>query len=99
MTLLTGPSDPSGLLGRTESISYNPWLIRVEAVGYRTYLTSLAGNPPLPADRLTAPPLGLTFPPPPSVTIRLSPSTAAGAKGQSDRHPLDREESERGGRK
>jgi hypothetical protein len=78
-----------GLLGRTETISYNPWMIRVEALGYRPFFTSLASDPPIPADRLTAPPLGLTFPPPPSVTIRLSPSTsAAGAEGKSDHHPL-----------
>jgi hypothetical protein len=78
-----------GLLGRTETISYNPWLIRVEALGYRPYFTSLASDSPIPADRLTAPPLGLTFPPPPTVTIRLSPSTsAAGAEDKSDRHPL-----------
>jgi len=76
-----------GLLGRTEAISYNPWLIRVEALGYRTFVTALASDAPIPPDRLTARPLGLTFPPPPSVMIRLSPS-AAGAEGQSDRHPL-----------
>ena len=61
-----------GLLWRTETISYNPWMIRVEAVGYPPFFTSLASAPPMPADRLTAPPLGLMFPPPPSVTIRLS---------------------------
>ncbi len=73
-----------GLLGRTETISYNPWLIRVEALGYRPFFTSLATDPPIPTDRLTAPPLNLTFPPPPSVTIGLSPSTsAAGIKGKS----------------
>jgi hypothetical protein len=72
-----------GLLGRTETISYNPWMIRVEALGYRPFFTSLANEPPIPADRLTAPPLGLTFPPPSSVTIRLSPSTgAAGREGK-----------------
>jgi hypothetical protein len=39
-------------------------------------------------DRLTAPPLGLTYPPPSSVTIRLNPSTsAAGAEDMSDHHP------------
>lgn len=61
-----------GLLGRTETISYNPWLIRVEASGYRPFFTCLASDPAVPAVRLTAPPLGLTFPPPPSATIRLS---------------------------
>lgn len=72
-----------GLLGRTETISYNPWVIRVEALGYRPFLTSLASDPSVSADQLTAPPLGLTFPPPPSVTIRLSPSTsAAGTEGK-----------------
>jgi hypothetical protein len=78
-----------GLLGRTETISYNPWVIRVEAPGYRPFFTSLASDPPIAADRLTAPPLGLTFPPPPSVTIRLSPSTSTvDVEGQSDHHPL-----------
>jgi hypothetical protein len=78
-----------GLLGRTETISYNPWMIRVEAPGYRPFFTSLASEPPIPADRLTAPPLGLTFPPPPSTTIRLSPiPSAAVAKGKPDHHPL-----------
>lgn len=77
-----------GLLGRTETISYNPWLIRVEALGYRLFFTSLAGDSPIPADRLTAPPLGLTFPPPPSVTIRLSPSPAAEAADKSEHAPL-----------
>ena len=66
-----------GLLGRTETISYNPWMIRVEAVGYRPVFTLLGNDPPISADRLTDPPLGLTFPPPRSVTIRLNPSTGA----------------------
>jgi hypothetical protein len=74
-----------GLLGRTETITYNPWLIEVAAPGYQTFVTSLAGDPPIPADRLTARPLGLTFPPPPSVTIRLTPSAkASGAQGKSE---------------
>jgi hypothetical protein len=78
-----------GLLGRTETVSYNPWLIRVEAAGYRPFFTSLASDPPIPPDRLTARPLGLAFPPPPSVTIRLTPSASAdGAESQSGRHPL-----------
>lgn len=76
-----------GLLGRTETISYNPWLIRVEARGYRPFFTSLASIPPIRDDRLTAPPIGLTFPPPPALTIRLSPSTgAAGGEGKSGNH-------------
>jgi hypothetical protein len=76
-----------GLLGRTETITYNPLLIRVEAPGYRLFFTSLASDPPIPADRLTARPLGLTFPAPRSVTIRLSPiASGAGADGQSRRH-------------
>ena len=37
-----------GLLGRTETISYNPWLIRVEALGYRPFVTSLASDAPVP---------------------------------------------------
>jgi hypothetical protein len=60
-----------GLLGRTETTSYHPWLVRVEARGYRLFFTSLAAEAPVPAKRLSAPPLGLTFPPPPSATIRL----------------------------
>jgi hypothetical protein len=71
------------LLGRTETISYNPWMIRVEALGYRPFFTSLANDHPIPADRFTAPPLGLSFPPQPSITTRLSPSTgAAGTEGK-----------------
>jgi hypothetical protein len=66
-----------GLLGRTETISYNPQLIQVKAAGYRPFITSLAKDPPVSSDRLTAPPLGLPFPPPPSVTIRLTPSENA----------------------
>jgi hypothetical protein len=78
-----------GLLGQTETVSYNPWLIRVEAPGYRPFFTSLASDPPIPPDRLTARPLGLAFPPPPSVTIRLTPSASADAsESQSGRHPL-----------
>ncbi|WP_406695705.1 hypothetical protein V5E97_32345 [Singulisphaera sp. Ch08] len=64
-----------GLLGQTETISYNPMMIQVKALGYLPYFTSLASDPPLPADRLTAPPLGLTFPPPRSVMILLKPDT------------------------
>jgi hypothetical protein len=64
-----------GLLGRTEETdSYDPWLIRVEAAGYRPFFSSMDSSPPILADRLTAPPLGLTYPLPPSVTVRLSPS-------------------------
>jgi hypothetical protein len=44
-----------GLLGRTETTSYNPWMIRVEALGYRPFFTSLASASPIPADQLTAP--------------------------------------------
>jgi hypothetical protein len=61
-----------GLLWKTETISYNPWTIRVEALGYRPFVTSLAGNPTMSTDQFTAVPLGMIFPPPPSVTIRLS---------------------------
>jgi hypothetical protein len=102
-----------GLLGQTETITYNPFLIRVVAPGYQVFYTSLAedppialdrltqpprvdgrypdwhlaADPPIPLDRLTARPLGLTFPPPPSVTIRLSRATGgAGADRQSGRH-------------
>jgi hypothetical protein len=75
-----------GLLGRTETVSYNPWLIRVDAPGYEPFFTSLASEAPIPHERLTAPPLGLTFPPPPSVTIRLTPS--AKPAGASNSRPL-----------
>ncbi len=72
-----------GLLGKTEMITYDPWLLRVEAPGYQPFFTSLESEPSILADRLTARPLGLTFPPPPSVTIRLTPSTSArGAHGK-----------------
>jgi hypothetical protein len=103
-----------GLLGETETITYDPFLIRVVAPGYQIFYTALAEDPPVSLDRLTqrlrvdglypdwhlaedppisfdrltARPLGLTFPPPPSVTIRLS--RAAGADGADDpsgRHP------------
>jgi hypothetical protein len=78
-----------GRLSTASTVSYNPWLIRVEAPGYRPFFTSLAGDPPIPPDRLTARPLGLAFLPPPSVTIRLTPSASAdGAESQSGRHPL-----------
>ncbi len=36
-----------GLLGQTETISYKPWLIRVEAGGYRPFFTLLVGDPPM----------------------------------------------------
>jgi hypothetical protein len=63
-----------GLLLRNETISYNPYLIRVEALEYEPFYTSLASDPPIPANLLTARPLGLTFPPPRSLTIRLKPA-------------------------
>jgi hypothetical protein len=65
-----------GLLGRTETITYNPLLIRVEATGYRSCFTALGPDFPLPAERMTAPPVGLTYPPPPSLTIRLKSADA-----------------------
>lgn len=73
-----------GLLGRTETITFNPWMIRVEAQGYRPFFTSLASDPPVPADRFTAPPLGLADPLPPSATIRLTPIGAGGTKRSSE---------------
>lgn len=76
-----------GLLGRTGTITYNPLMIRIVAPGYRPFFTSIAGDLPIPRDQLTAPPLGLTIPPPPLVTVRLRSSTGAGANGQSGRHP------------
>ncbi len=81
-----------GLLGRVEAITYNPWLIRVDAAGYQPFLTSLAADPQIPVDRLTARPLALPFPPPPSVTIRLSPikaDRAAGSEPHSQPRPAD----------
>ena len=64
-----------GLLGMTEMTSYNPWLIRVEATGYRPFISSLAGDPAIPAAQLIARPLSLPFPPPKWVTIRLKPAS------------------------
>jgi hypothetical protein len=60
-----------GLLGRTETTTYNPWMIRVEAKGYKSVYTSLSSDPQAQTEPLTIPPLGMTFPPPPSVTIHL----------------------------
>lgn len=74
----------AGLLGRTATVTYNPWLIRVVAPGYEPYFTSVASDAPILRERLTAPPLGLKFPPPPSVTIRLTPrARPSGAKNMS----------------
>ena len=63
-----------GLLGRTDNTSYRPWLVEVRAPGYRSFLAPLADEV-LPVSGLlpTDPPLGLTFPPPASATIRLAP--------------------------
>ena len=64
-------------------------LIRVEALGYRPFVTSLADNAPISPERLTAPPLGLTFPPPRSATIRMIPSPSADqTKDKSDHRPV-----------
>jgi hypothetical protein len=43
--LYAGVRGREGLLGRTETVSYNRWLIRVEAPGYRPFFTSLASDP------------------------------------------------------
>jgi hypothetical protein len=64
-----------GLLGRTETTTYNPWMIRVAAKGYNPFYTSLASDSPAQPEPLTGPPLGMTFPPPPSVTIHLDPAS------------------------
>jgi hypothetical protein len=75
-----------GLLGGTETITYDPQMIRVEAAGYQLFYTSLESSPPVTADQLTALPLGLTFPPPPSVTIQLKPiASRAGNNGAGER--------------
>jgi hypothetical protein len=70
----------AGLLGKTETITYAPFLIRVEAPGHRVFFTALAADPPKPSDRWTAPPLGLSFPPPPTATIRMTPEGVAAGK-------------------
>ena len=64
----------AGLLGRTEVTTYHPLFVRAEAPGYRPFAAALASDPPTARTDLTDPPLGLTFPPPPSATIRLRPS-------------------------
>ena len=80
-----------GLLGRIQGITYNPALISVDAAGYRPFLTSLAADPSISRDRLTARPLALPFPPPPSVTIRLSPIKAdRDAESKPDSQPPPR---------
>ena len=63
----------AGVLRRTEVITFDPYLVQVEAPGYRPFLASLA---PAPPGHDVDPPLGLTFPPPPSATIRLTPVNA-----------------------
>lgn len=63
----------AGLLGRTEATTYHPLFVRAEAPGYRPFAAALASEPPSARRDLTDPPLGLTFPPPPSATIRLRP--------------------------
>lgn len=62
-----------GLLGSFETTTYSPQLIQVDAPGYARFLTALANEDPQTGDRLTGPPLGMTFPPPPFVQIRLKP--------------------------
>lgn len=69
-----------GLLGETETITYNPQLIRVEAEGYRRFVTSLDARPSMSTAELTDAPLGLTFPPPPSATILLTRKAQTGGK-------------------
>lgn len=60
-----------GLLGRTGTTTYDPWLVRVEADGYAPFVAPLCpGAMPRP-EGLTAQPIGLTFPPPPSLAIAL----------------------------
>jgi hypothetical protein len=75
-----------GLLGHIETTSYHPLLIRIEAPGYRSFFTSLASEPSALANQFTATPLGLTFPPPYSATIRLTPSDRSeSTEGKGDR--------------
>lgn len=69
-----------GLLGETETITYNPQLIRVEAEGYRRFMASLDARPSMSPAELTDAPLGLTFPPPPSATIVLTRKAQTGGK-------------------
>lgn len=63
----------AGLLGRTETTTYHPLFVRAEAPSYRPFAAALAGDPPANRPDLTDAPLGLTFPPPPSATLRLRP--------------------------
>jgi len=89
--LVANASGRQGLLGRTETITYHPWLIRVDAPGYRAFVTSLSGDPPVPRAGFTAPPLGMTFPPPTSVTIGLRRALKPGGPADKpDRLPLPR---------
>lgn len=75
-----------GLLGRTQRVTFQPWMIRVEVPGYRLLFTSLAGDPPVRADRLTDPPLKLVYPPP-AVTIRLSRKASAAGSTEDQGKP------------
>lgn len=72
-------------------VSYNPMLVWVEAPGYRTFIAPLGDIPATPDDRSMTPPLNLAFPPPPTATIRLSPSpvgdnTTGPLRDQADIH-------------
>lgn len=63
-----------GLLASTETTTYSPQLVQVDAPGYARFLTALANEDPQTGDQLTDPPLGITFPPPAFVQIRLKPA-------------------------
>jgi hypothetical protein len=65
----------AGLLGRTETISYDPFVIRVDASNYELFLARLSNDTSTRSGRYTARPLGLTFPPPPSAVVGLRHKT------------------------
>ena len=60
-----------GLFGRTETTSFDPLVIRVDAPDYYRFQAPLGANTSIRAEDYTDPPLGLSFPPPTRVVIGL----------------------------
>jgi hypothetical protein len=60
-----------GLLGRTETTSFVPLVIRVDAPNYQRFQAPLNANTSIRPENYTDPPLGLAFPPPTRVVIGL----------------------------